>query len=120
MRADTQYLARLAPAGHGSLIFLTQLRRPLHKGRVGRGQPVAIQPYIILQPGAGVAPGGDAPFIYGELMLTNTCAAPICVRCQPLDGFDVVIEHISIHRHRVFHTHDELHIEPPRYPTVPV
>jgi hypothetical protein len=58
-----------------------------------------------------VATGGDAPFVQDDLVGADAGAAPFGVRGDALQGLDVEVEHRTVDRHRVLHSHHELDVE---------
>ena len=61
---------------------------------------------------------GHHPFVQDDLPRPDPCCAPFGIGQKALDRLDVEIEGLAVHGHRVFHTHDKLHVERRFQPTI--
>ncbi len=86
---------RLLPGRDGPLVLLAELGRPPDQRCVRRREGVAVEPHVVLEPGAGVAAGGDRPFVQHDLVPPDPRAAPFRVGGEPVQRLDVEVERLA-------------------------
>jgi len=90
--------------------YLRWSRPRIPQRGVWRRQRLAVHADIVLKTSAGISACGYTLFIDLNLMAANAGGTSFTPGQQPLDSPGIIVEHIAVRWHGVFHPHDKLHI----------